>query len=211
MRCEELGVSSEGRLTSPSAERNRGPIADVLVQVLPKAGLVLEIGSGTGEHIIHFARAMPYLRWQPSEQDADCLRSIQGWLAFENPRNVLQPLRLDVHEARWPIDSVDAILSINMLHIAPSSATQGLMRGAGAILPAGGVLCLYGPFRMRGRHTSASNRAFDAQLRAADPSWGVRDLDEVAHEARALDLEFVRTFEMPANNLIVVFRKMEMC
>lgn len=113
----------------------------------------------------------------------------------------------DVHEAQWPIEFADAILSINMLHIAPWSATQGLMRGAGAILPAGGRLCLYGPFRMRGRHTSVSNRAFHAQLQAADPSWGVRDLDEVAQEARAVGLELTRTFEMPANNLSVVFRK----
>lgn len=207
MRCEELGVSSAGRLTSPSAERNRGPIADVLLQVLPKMGLVLEIGSGTGEHVVHFARAMPSLTWQPSEQDADCLRSIQGWLALEKLLNVRPAVRLEVHEARWPIEFADAILAINMLHIAPWSATQGLMRGAGAILTAGGLLCLYGPFKMLGRHTSASNRAFHAQLQATDPSWGVRDLDEVAQEARAVGLELTRTFEMPSNNLSVVFRK----
>ena len=207
MRLEDLDTSKHGRLASPSADRNRGFIAEVLSQVLPQSGLVLEIASGTGQHVVHFARAMPHLTWQPSERDSDCLRSICGWIDLEALPNVRPPVQLDVQDARWPIEAADAIICINMIHIAPWSATHALMRGAGAALSAAGLLCLYGPYRIRGEHTSASNRAFDAQLRATDPQWGVRDLDEVAEEAAAAGLHLVRTFAMPANNMIVVFRK----
>ena len=207
MRLEDLNASDDGRLASPSAERNRKPIAEVLAEVLPQSGLVLEVGSGTGEHAVHFARAMPHLTWQPSEQDAACLRSISAWLAVEAQANVRQPLSLDVTDAQWPIAAADAIICINMIHIAPWSVAQALLRGANSILPPGGLLCLYGPYRVAGKHTSASNRAFDAQLRAMNSEWGVRDLDAVSNEARALDVELERTFQMPANNLIAVFRK----
>ena len=187
MRLEDLNASDDGRLASPSAERNREPIAEVLAQVLPQSGLVLEVGSGTGEHAVHFARAMPHLTWQPSEQDAACLRSISSWIAVEAQTNVRPPLSLDVANAQWPIAAADAIICINMIHIAPWSATQALLRGAKRILPIGGLLCLYGPYRVAGKHTSASNRAFDAQLRAMNSDWGVRDLDAVSNEARALN------------------------
>jgi SAM-dependent methyltransferase len=207
MRLEDLGTSADGRLFSPSAERNRQPIAEELSRVLPQSGLVLEVGSGTGQHAVHFARVMPHLIWQPSEQDADCLRSVAAWVATEARPNVRSPVYLDINAERWPIDAADAVVSINLIHIAPWSATQALLRGASSILPAAGPLCFYGPYRVAGKHTSASNRAFDAQLQAVNPEWGVRDLDEVSSEARTVDLEFVRTFEMPANNLIVVFRK----
>ena len=156
---------------------------------------------------MQFARVMPDLTWQPSEQDADCLRSISAWTSIEALPNVRPPLYLDITDERWPIEGADAVVSINLIHIAPWSATRALLRGASSILPAAGLLCLYGPYRVGGKHTSASNRAFDAQLQAANPEWGVRNLDEVSNEARAVDLEFVRTFEMPANNLIVVFQK----
>ena len=207
MRLEDLNVSTDGRLASPSAERNRGPLAEVLSQVLPQSGLVLEVGSGTGEHAVHFARVMPHLTWQPSEQDSDCLRSISAWVAAEAQGNVREPLYLNVSDTQWPIAAADAIISINMIHIAPWSVAQALLRGASRTLLPGGLLCLYGPYRVAGEHTSASNRAFDAQLRGMNSEWGVRDIDEVSNEARAVDLEFVRTFEMPANNLIVALRK----
>ena len=207
MRLEDLNATGDGRLASPSAKRNREPIAKVLSQVLPPSGLVLEIGSGTGEHAIHFARVMPHLTWQPSEQDKDCLRSISAWTAVEAQANVLQPLDLDVTDAQWPIATAHAIVCINMVHIAPWSVAQALLRGAGRILPPGGLLCLYGPYRVAGKHTSASNRKFDAQLRAMNSEWGVRDLDALANEARTFNIDLARTFQMPANNLVTVFRK----
>jgi len=207
MRLEHLNAPGDGRLASPSAERNREPIAKVLSQVLPQSGLVLEVGSGTGEHTIHFARVMPHLTWQPSERERDCLRSISAWAAVEAQANVLQPLYLDVTDAQWPIANAAAIVSINMIHIAPRSVAQALLRGARCILPLGGLLCLYGPYRVAGNHTSASNRAFDVQLRAMNSEWGVSDLDALANEARTLGIELARTFQMPANNFVAVFRK----
>src|SRR5262249_10089518 len=176
-------------------------------QVLPLSGVVLEVGSGTGEHAVHFARVMPHLIWQPTERDEDCLRSISAWAAVEQRANVQQPLYLDVTEARWPIETADAIVCINMIHIAPWSTTQALLHGTSRILPTAGLLCLYGPYSVAGKHTSASNRAFDAQLRAMNSEWGVRDSDAVTNEARVYNIELVRTFEMPANNLLAVFRK----
>ena len=207
MRLEDLNASDDGRLASPSAQRNRESIAEVLAEVLPHSGLVLEVGSGTGEHAVHFARVMPHLIWQPSEQDKDCLRSISAWAAVEAQTNVREPLYLDVTDAQWPIEAADAIICINMIHIAPWSVARALLRGASRILSSGGLLCLYGPYRVAGRHTSVSNRAFDAQLRAINPEWGVRDLDAISNEARAFNVELERTFQMPANNLIAVFRK----
>ena len=207
MRLEDLSTSDDGRLASPSAARNREAIAEALAQVLPQEGLVLEVGSGTGEHVVHFARVMPHLAWQPTEQDEACLRSISAWVAVEAQANVRQPVFLDVASAQWPIAAVDVIISINMIHIAPWSAAQALLRGASSILPAGGLLCLYGPYRVAGKHTSASNRAFDAELRAMNSEWGVRDLDAVSSEASAFNLDLERTIQMPANNLIAVFRK----
>jgi SAM-dependent methyltransferase len=207
MRLEDLNASRDGRLASPSAERNREAIAGVLSQVLPRSGLVLEVGSGTGQHAVHFALVMPHLTWQPTEQDEDCLRSISAWAAVDPQANVLQPLYLDVTDAQWPIEVAEAIICINMIHIAPWSTTQALLRGASRILPPGGFLCLYGPYRVAGKHISASNRAFDAQLRAMNSEWRVRDLDAVLKEARAYNIELAQTFEMPANNLIAIFRK----
>ena len=208
MRLEDLDASGDGRLTSPSAARNKEPIAAVLSQVLPRSGLVLEVGSGTGEHAVHFARVMPHLAWQPTEQDEECLRSICAWAAVETQANVRQPRYLDVIDAQWPIEAADAIICINMIHVAPWAATQGLLRGSSRILPPAGLLCLYGPYRVGDKHWSTSNKAFDAQLRAINAEWGVRDLDAVSNEARVFNIELERTFEMPANNLIAVFRKL---
>ena len=207
MRCEELGSLANHRLVSPSAERNRAPISEVLSQVLPERGVVLEISSGTGQHVVHFARAMPNLIWQPSERDDDCLRSIVAWLAVEQLPNVRPPLHLDVSASPWPITSAAALVCINMIHIAPWSAAQALFRGGEGLLSGGGVVCLYGPFRRQGRHTSPSNEAFDELLRRQDPDWGVRDLDEVARLADTARFDLFQTHEMPSNNLTVFFRK----
>jgi hypothetical protein len=209
VRCEELGVLSSDRLFSPSAERNKGPISEVLSQVLPERGVVLEVGSGTGQHVVELARAMPKLIWQPSERDADCLRSIRAWLSVEALPNVRPPLHLDVDALPWPIDSATALVCINMLHIAPWSGAEALFSGGQSLLSGGGLVCLYGPFKRQGRHTSPSNEDFDALLRRQDPEWGVRDLDEVSGLADVKGFDLLQTHEMPSNNLTVVLQKRE--
>jgi hypothetical protein len=207
MRCENVDSLAGDRLVSPSAERNKGPVADVLCRVLPDHGLVLEVSSGTGQHVVHFARAMPHLMWQPTERDADNLRSIASWRAAEALPNVLEPIRLDVVDQPWPISSAAAVICLNMIHIAPWAAAEALVRGAGATLEAGGVLFLYGPYRRGGQHTAPSNEAFDRQLRAQNLDWGVRDLEDVARFAEEHGFGAPEVFEMPANNLSVVFRR----
>ena len=207
MRSEELDVLANDRLVSPSAERNKAAISEVLRQVLPERGLVLEVGSGTGQHVVQFARTMPNLTWQPSERDVDCRRSILAWLATEKLANVLTPLHLDVSESPWPIHASDALVCINMIHIAPWSATEALFRGGGALLSGGGIVCLYGPFRRVGQHTAPSNEAFDALLRRQSQDWGVRDLEAVAGFADRAGFDLLEGHEMPSDNLTVVFRR----
>ena len=195
------------RETAPSAERNKQPILDVLARVLPPAGVVLEIGSGTGQHVTHFARALPGLVFQPSEMDAERHASIAAWIAHEKLANVRAPIAFDVARLPWPVRAADAIVCINVIHISPWEATLALMRGAGEILPAGGVLVTYGPYRREGRHTAPSNAAFDADLKSRDARWGVRDLEEVAAAAEAEGLVMEEVVGMPANNFTVVFRR----
>jgi Protein of unknown function (DUF938) len=207
VRCEELAVLPSDRLVSPSAERNRGAISAVLSQALPERGVILEVGSGTGQHVVQFARSMPNLIWQPSERDADCLRSIQAWTSAEALSNVRPPLHLDVSALPWPIDSAAALVCINMIHIAPWSATEALFEGSKTLLSGGGLLCLYGPFKRQGQHTSPSNKSFDALLRRQDPEWGVRDIDDVSCLADEAGLDLRQTHEMPSNNLTLVFEK----
>jgi len=207
MRCEEVDELANGRLVSPSAERNKGPILAVLERILPNTGLVLEIASGTGQHVIHFARELNTLIWQPSDVDAECRRSISAWLAAANLSNVRQAIALDVRALPWPVPEIDAVLSINLVHIAPWDVVPALFSGAQAALRGAGVVYLYGPYSVQGRHTAPSNEAFDRALRAHDPEWGVRDLAEVARAARAEGFELTETTEMPANNLSLVFRK----
>jgi hypothetical protein len=207
MRCEPVDVFADGRLVSPSAERNKGPITEILMRVLPARGDVLEISSGTGQHVLHFAQALPHIRWQPTERDADCLTSIASWLAQTPAPNINAPLYLDVHDGIWPVHDVAAVVCINMIHIAPPSATEALLRGAGNVIAHGGILFLYGSFRRKGRHTSTSNEAFDALLKAENPEWGVRDLEDVAQLAAIVGLDLEQTHDMPANNLAVIFRK----
>jgi hypothetical protein len=207
IRCEDAHLLAGARLVSPSAERNKGPIAEVLQRVLPESGCILEISSGTGQHAVHFARVMRHLVWQPTECDAECLRSIAAWTAIEGLANVKPPLALDVHNEVWPAGQVDAAVCVNMIHIAPSSATEALLRGASRILDSGAVLVLYSPFRRGGQHTSPSNEAFDRLLRTQNPDWGVRNLDDVAGTAVKEGFELQEVCPMPANNLTAVFRK----
>jgi SAM-dependent methyltransferase len=195
------------RRRAPAAERNRDAILDVLSRVLPKTGVVLEIASGTGQHAVHCASALPGIDWQPSDPDADARASIEAWRAHERLGNLRAPLALDVLSDDWGIGEAAGIVCINMIHIAPWEAAEGLMRGAAKRLAAGGVLYLYGPYRRNGAHTAPSNEAFDAQLRATDPRWGVRDMETVVALAAQHGFALTETVAMPANNFSVVFVK----
>ncbi|MCW7538740.1 class I SAM-dependent methyltransferase [Aquabacterium sp. A7-Y] len=192
------------RLHSPAAERNRIPITEVLRQVLPAQGAALEIASGTGQHVAHFAVALPGWQWQPSDPDAQLLESIGSWA--QGLANVLPAVPLDVTAPDWRLPRYDAIFCANMIHIAPWNACLALLRGAAAHLRPEGLLVLYGPYRIAGRHTAPSNQAFDADLRQRDPAWGVRDLEQVQDVAQAQGLHLQQRFEMPANNQCLVFR-----
>ncbi|MEZ0603500.1 DUF938 domain-containing protein [Paraburkholderia sp. IW21] len=192
---------------SPSAERNREPILAVLREVLPATGRVLEIASGTGQHAICFAGALPGLDWQPSDLDVDARASIAAWIAHEGLANVRAPLALDVHQADWGVGTLDAVVCINMIHISPWSATQALFAGASRRLVDGGVLYLYGPYKRGGAQTSPSNEAFDQQLRSRDPAWGVRDMEAVVALGASVGLVCDEAIAMPANNFSLVFRK----
>jgi SAM-dependent methyltransferase len=195
-----------GGLHAAATERNRAPILEVLRGVLPPTGLVLEIASGTGQHVAFFAPAFPALRWQPSDASAKHLESIEAWRAAAGAGNIAPAVALDVEREPWPVTRADAILNINMIHIAPWSAAEALFRGAARTLSPGGLLYLYGPFKRGGRHTSDGNERFDARLRGDDPRWGVRDLDDVAALAATVGFGAPAVTDMPANNFSVVFR-----
>jgi SAM-dependent methyltransferase len=194
-------------LISPSVARNRDPILSVLRRVIPPIGQILEIASGTGEHAVHFAAALPHLIWQPTDRDEHALKSISAHRAVSGLSNLLVPLVLDAAAMEWPVKRADAIVAINMVHISPWRATQGLMAGAGRILPPGGALFLYGAYKENGAHTASSNEAFDLDLRRRNPDWGVRDLESVVDLAREYGLDLVERAQMPANNLGLVFRR----
>lgn len=200
-------MNEDERRSAPATLRNREPILSVLRRALPASGLVLEVASGTGEHAVHFARALPGLRWQPSDPSRDARRSIAAWGAAEKLNNVLPPLDLDAASAAWPIAHADAVICINMIHISPWEATEGLMHGAGRLLSMGQPLYLYGPYRRTGHPLEPSNAAFDADLRLRDERWGLRELEDVSACATASGLMLEQVIEMPANNLSVVFRK----
>lgn len=197
----------DGRLAAPAVARNRDVILDVLRPLLPASGQVLEIASGTGEHLVHFARALPGLTWQPSDPSPAARTSIAAWAGAEGLSNVLPPLDLDAAAAEWPVTQADAIVCINMIHISPWASTQGLLAGAQRLLPPGGVLYLYGPYRRADMPTAPSNEAFDADLKRRNPAWGLRLLEDVATLAGTHGLILERVVEMPANNLSVVFRR----
>jgi len=197
----------DARETAPSAERNKQPILEVLARVLPPRGLVLEIGSGTGQHVAHFAKALPALTFQPSEMDVERHASIEAWAAAGKLTNVRPPLAIDVTQGPWPVAAADAVVCINVIHISPWEATLALMAGAGRILSAGGVLMTYGPYMRGGAHTSQGNEAFDASLRARNPLWGIRDIAKVAEVAGNEGLVLGETVPMPANNFTLIWRK----
>jgi len=194
--------------TSPATARNRGPILEALTPRLPTGGMVLEIAAGAGEHAAFLAAALPDLLWRPTDADPDALASIAAWRDHVGLPNLLAPLRLDASAPEtWPIDRADAVVNINMIHISPWAATEGLMAGAGRILPAGGILFIYGPFIEPDIETAPSNVAFDLSLKSRDGAWGVRRLDDVVALAARHGLELSERIAMPANNLALVFCK----
>ena len=193
------------RAHAPATLRNREPILAVLREILPERGTVLEIASGTGEHAAWLAPHFPQLTWQPTDYDAASLGSISAWT--RTAENVVPPLQLDASAAEWPVAQADAIVCVNMIHISPWEATLGLMAGAGRILPSGAPLYLYGPYRREGEPLAPSNAEFDASLKARDPRWGLRVLEDVVALAGEHGLSLDRVVEMPANNLSVVFRR----
>jgi len=191
----------------PAPERNKQPILAVLEQVLPKRGLVLEIASATGQHIAHFAKALPLLTWQPTDCSADHLRHLEARRAIAKLPNLRPPLFLDVTREPWPVERADAIYNANMIHISPWQVTLGLFAGASRLLAPGALLITYGPYRVRGQHVSESNAEFDASLRSRDPSFGVRELSEVSAVAESHGFTLEKEVTMPANNLTLLWRK----
>lgn len=192
---------------APATSRNGGPLGDVLAQELPGRGLVLEIASGSGEHALLFANRFAGLEWQPSDSEPASLDSIAAWREENGPANLRAPLRLDAAADEWPIDAADAVLCVNMVHIAPWAAAEGLFAGAARVLPGGAPLILYGPFLEQDVETAPSNLAFDADLRRRDPRWGLRDLAQVDRLARARGFARTARQAMPANNLTLVYRR----
>lgn len=199
-------AETDPRRFAPAAARNRDPILAELRRILPARGLVLEVASGSGEHAIHFAAALPGLTLQPSDPDPDARASIDAWAAEAGLPNIRPALALDAATLPWPAPAADVVLCINMIHIAPWAACEGLVRGAAGL---GAMLVLYGPFRRDGVHTAPSNEAFDADLRARDPEWGVRDLEAVAALTAGQGYAAPEVIAMPANNLTVVFRRLD--
>lgn len=203
----ELSSAPDSRRVAPHVARNAGAIVDVLRGILPDAGLALEVASGSGEHALHFARAFPHISWQPSDPDPVALRSIEAWRSSAGLPNLRAPVELDAAADAWPVSHADAMLCINMVHISPWAAAQGLMRGAGRLLAAGAPLYLYGAYRQQGVPTAPSNEAFDLSLRTRNPEWGLRNLEDVTGEAERNGLALEAVVPMPANNLSVIFRR----
>jgi len=195
------------RRYAPATQRNRDPILEVLRRVLPSAGTVLEVASGSGEHAVFFADALPDLIWHPTDPDPDNRASIRAWIAQSGVTNVTVPADLDAAARAWPVTHADAIVCINMIHISPWAATLGLLAGAARTLPTGAPLYMYGPYRRNGGHTAPSNEIFDQSLRQQNSEWGVRVLETVADAAAEAGLTLDEVIEMPANNLSVVFRR----
>ncbi len=195
------------RRHSPAAGRNAAPILAVLGEWLPPRGLVLELASGTGQHAVAFAAAFPALRWQPSDCSCDALRSIAAWRERDGTDNLAAPLCIDAAIAPWPIASADAVVAINLVHISPWPTALGIAEGAGRLLPRGAPLILYGPWVEAGTETAPSNRAFDCDLRARDPDWGLRDVGRFAALAAQHGLDLVDRRAMPANNLMLLLRR----
>ncbi|KJH71376.1 DUF938 domain-containing protein [Aliterella atlantica] len=198
----------DARQYAPATERNREPILEVLQAVLPPNGTILEVASGTGQHAVYFAPRLAPRKWLPSDTNPVALASIAAWRQYCPCENLYAPIDLDVCAPSWHIETnIVAIASINMIHIAPWAACLGLIAGAKRLLPPGGILYLYGPFKQGGEHTAPSNAAFDASLRAQNPHWGIRNLEEVVAVAQAENFLLLKTIAMPANNYSVVWQK----
>jgi SAM-dependent methyltransferase len=213
---ELTDLPQDARQYAPATQRNRAAILEVLLQVLPLTGTVLEISSGTGEHAVFLAPRLQPRKWIPSDPNPIAIASISSWRQYCPADNLCEPIALDASKPIWSIeqyskvdlerDPIVAIVNINMIHIAPWDACLGLMAGAGRILSPGGILYLYGPFKRGGVHTAPSNAEFDLSLRQQNPAWGVRDLDDVVAIAQAQNLSHIKTYAMPANNLSVIFQ-----
>jgi len=193
---------------SEACERNRGPILEVLREAFASATRVLEVGSGTGQHAVHFAAALPHLHWQPTDRP-EYLAGIAAWRDEAALPNLREPLVLDVDDAQWPVSACDGLFSANTLHIMGWPSVENFFRGAGRVLQPGGVLAVYGPFRYDGRHTAPSNAQFDAFLRGRDLQGGIRDFEAVNALAAAAGLVFVADHAMPANNRVLLWRRAE--
>lgn len=204
-----MTTNADQRRSAPAVARNREPLLEALNPYWPEAGTVLEIAAGTGEHAVFMARALPHLTFQPSDPDPDALVSINAWRQAEALPNVKPALALDAAVWPWSAEAAAMVLCINMIHIAPWSATEGLMRGAGALLPPGGVLATYGPYRVDGKHTAPSNEAFEGWLKNRDPAFGVRDMALVAEAAVVHGLVLTAKIPMPANNFTLIFKRQE--
>lgn len=201
------GPSDDARRSAPAAQRNVGPIGDVLEEWLPPSGTVLEIASGTGEHAVAFAGRFPSLDWQPSDIHQFALESIAAWIEKAGLPNVRKPVILDAATPAWPLDNADGVVSINMVHISPWASAIGLVEGAARILPAGGPLIVYGPWLADDIETAPSNLEFDSDLRRRDPEWGLRRVEDFAAEAERRGFDLADRRSMPANNMMLRFVK----
>jgi hypothetical protein len=209
-----MHTNPEQKQFAPATQRNREPILEILQQILPTTGTILEIASGTGEHAVFFAPHLAPRKWLPSDPNPISRDSIIAWISESKSDNIYPPLYLDAQLPIWKVETekitdspITAIVNINMIHISPWSACLGLMAGAGRILPPDGILYLYGPYKQNGQHTAPSNAAFDESLRSQNPAWGVRNLEDVVKAAKAEGLTLQQVYQMPANNLSVVFQK----
>jgi hypothetical protein len=201
------GVSAENKRVAPAAERNKEAILEILRDVLPASGSVLEIASGSGQHAVFFAHALPGIVWQPSDADEGALASIRAYRDEADLGNLRAPVLLDASASAWPVDHADAVVSINMIHIAPWTACVGLFEGAARILQPGAPLVLYGPFAIDGDFVAPSNVDFDRRLRGENAAWGVRELRDVERGAVERGFRLDRVIARPANNQMVVFRR----
>lgn len=206
-RFYEAPVGADRRCSAPAALRNREPIAGMLAEWLPKGGLVLEIASGTGEHAVYFAERFPELEWQPTDIHPDALASIDAWRDAAGLQNLRAPLVLDAASTDWPLEGVDAVLSINMVHISPWTSALGLLAGAARVLPAGGPLILYGPWLEGSAPPVQSNLDFDSDLKRRNPQWGLRKVEDFAAVGKERGFSLIETRPMPANNLMLLLRR----
>jgi cyclopropane fatty-acyl-phospholipid synthase-like methyltransferase len=199
-------TDQRGLPCSDACERNKEPILKILKDILAARGLVLEIGAGTGQHAVHFARHLPHLEWQPTER-REWLDMLRERVLVEGTPNLRPAIELDVNLAAWPVGAADAVYSANTLHIMGWQEVEAFFHGVGRVLAPRGQLAVYGPFRFGGDYTSASNAEFDAYLRRRDAASGIRDFEAVDALAAAQDLQFVANYAMPANNQLLVWRR----